>query len=250
MDILLGPLTKAGIFHTRKTDPTTIHNYAFTAAMKSLSSNKSAMWAYQPLSFLGSMARCIMKLLEQSVTAFNSDLLELQKSAKGKAKAVVEHPNFQSILKDTADIVNGRAFEGHPKMVKLRELVEAHFDQAQKDGSLDSTRVMVFCTYRGVVHEIVERLNKSRAIKATRLVGQGTDGKGKKGLAQKEQNEVLTRFKEGVHNVLVATSIGEEGLDIGELDLIICYEAPKSSIRTVSTVLSHFVVFMLRMDHL
>lgn len=35
--------------------------------------------------------------------------------------------------------------------------------------------------------------------------------------------------------MLVATSIGEEGLDIGEVDLIVCYEAVKDSVRMVSS---------------
>lgn len=34
-------------------------------------------------------------------------------------------------------------------------------------------------------------------------------------------------------NVLVSTSVGEEGLDIGEVDLIVCFDAPKSNIRLV-----------------
>lgn len=35
----------------------------------------------------------------------------------------------------------------------------------------------------------------------------------------------------------MATSIGEEGLDIGEVDVIFCYDAPKSPIRMVCRVL-------------
>lgn len=119
-------------------------------------------------------------------------------------------------------------------MVKLRDLVSEHFELAKQIGNLDSTRVMVFCSFREVVDEIVQRLNLCEGIRATRLVGQSADTKGKKGLGQKEQNSVLADFKKGIHNVLVATSIGEEGLDIGELDLIICYEASKSPVRTVS----------------
>lgn len=44
---------------------------------------------------------------------------------------------------------------------------------------------------------------------------------------------MIKKFKEGVYNVLVATSIGEEGLDIGEVDMIICYDAQKTPIRMV-----------------
>lgn len=38
-----------------------------------------------------------------------------------------------------------------------------------------------------------------------------------------------------MYNVLVATSVGEEGLDIGEVDMIICYDAQKTPIRMVIT---------------
>ena len=46
---------------------------------------------------------------------------------------------------------------------------------------------------------------------------------GKKGLTQKEQIEVVKRFREGGYNTLVATCVGEEGLDIGEVDLVNIY---------------------------
>ncbi|EOD49576.1 putative helicase c-terminal domain-containing protein [Neofusicoccum parvum UCRNP2] len=48
---------------------------------------------------------------------------------------------------------------------------------------------------------------------------------------QRRQEEVVKQFKAGVYNTLVATSIGEEGLDIGEVDLIVCYDQKASPIR-------------------
>lgn len=45
---------------------------------------------------------------------------------------------------------------------------------------------------------------------------------------------MIKKFKADEFNVLVATSIGEEGLDIGEVDLIVCYDAPKTPIRMVN----------------
>lgn len=50
--------------------------------------------------------------------------------------------------------------------------------------------------------------------------------------------QTIKQFKRGDFNVLVATSIGEEGLDIGEVDLIVCYETSKSPIRMVRCALS------------
>lgn len=60
----------------------------------------------------------------------------------------------------------------------------------------------------------------------------GTGGAGK-GLKQKDQIQVVQRFRDGGYNVLVATCIGEEGLDIGEVDLIICFDVGKSPTRLV-----------------
>jgi fanconi anemia group M protein len=43
----------------------------------------------------------------------------------------------------------------------------------------------------------------------------------------------LQKFRSGVYNVLVATSIGEEGLDIIEVDLVICFDANVSPLRMI-----------------
>lgn len=55
--------------------------------------------------------------------------------------------------------------------------------------------------------------------------------------------QVIRKFKAGEFNVLVSTSIGEEGLDIGEVDMIVCYDAQKTPIRMVCPILvGHSVV--------
>ena len=46
-------------------------------------------------------------------------------------------------------------------------------------------------------------------------------------------SQVVRRFRSGGYNTLVATCVGEEGLDIGEVDLIVCFDAHKSPIRLV-----------------
>ncbi|OMJ12498.1 ATP-dependent DNA helicase MPH1, partial [Smittium culicis] len=54
---------------------------------------------------------------------------------------------------------------------------------------------------------------------------------GSKGLSQKEQKKVVEDFSKGIFNVLIATCVAEEGLDIGEVDLVIHYDAPRSPIQ-------------------
>ena len=107
---------------------------------------------------------------------------------------------------------------------------------------------MIFSQFRESVGEIAALLNHFKpAVRCMPFVGQssgGGDGGGggsggaqptgvAKGLTQKEQLEVVRRFKEGGYNTLVATCVGEEGLDIGEIDLIVCYDSPKSATRMV-----------------
>ena len=57
-------------------------------------------------------------------------------------------------------------------------------------------------------------------IRAHKFVGQAHRGSAK-GLTQKTQIRLIKEFKEGVYNVLVGTSVAEEGLDIAECDLVI-----------------------------
>ncbi|CCO26726.1 fanconi anemia group M protein [Rhizoctonia solani AG-1 IB] len=110
-------------------------------------------------------------------------------------------------------------------MEKLNEILVEHFDVP--DAS--ETRVMVFTNFRESVDEIVAHLNanESGIIKAHRFIGQA-GGKG--------ATRAIKRFKAGEFNVLVATSIGEEGLDIGEIDLIACYDAQKAPVRMLQRV--------------
>ena len=56
------------------------------------------------------------------------------------------------------------------------------------------------------------------------------------GMKQREQQQVLQDFKKGTYNIIVCTSIGEEGLDIGEVDLIVNFDCLRSPIRMIQRV--------------
>ncbi|TKS86701.1 Fanconi anemia group M protein [Collichthys lucidus] len=97
-----------------------------------------------------------------------------------------------------------------------------------------STRVMIFSSFRESVQEIAAMLNRhAPLIRVMTFMGQASAGKGVKGFTQKEQLEVVHRFRQGGFNTLVSTCVGEEGLDIGEVDLIVCFDAQKNPIRLV-----------------
>ncbi|XP_076064311.1 FA complementation group M isoform X2 [Oratosquilla oratoria] len=120
----------------------------------------------------------------------------------------------------------------HPKLEKLRNIILEHFKKFAREDQ--STRVMIFSQYRDSVKEITDMLQDYQPqVKAMSFVGQSSVGRGARGFSQKEQLKVVKRFREGGYNTLVSTCVGEEGLDIGEVDLIICFDAPKSPIRLV-----------------
>ena len=50
---------------------------------------------------------------------------------------------------------------------------------------------------------------------------------------REEQVETVQRFRDGITRALVATRVGEEGLDISEVNLVIFYDNVPSSIRFV-----------------
>jgi superfamily II DNA/RNA helicase len=122
----------------------------------------------------------------------------------------------------------------HPKLLRLKELLIEHFERKAAGGQAASTRVIVFSELRSSVQTIVAELDTAHPlIKVAAFVGQGSSKTGGRGQSQKEQKRVVAELRSGVFNVLVATCIAEEGLDIGEVDLIVHYDVVVSSTRKV-----------------
>ena len=81
------------------------------------------------------------------------------------------------------------------------------------------------------VDTIISMLDREK-VPSNRFVGQA-DKTDSEGMDQKQQTEVLERFGRGGFNVLVSSSIGEEGLHVPDVDLVIFYEAVPSEIRSI-----------------
>ncbi len=111
----------------------------------------------------------------------------------------------------------------HPKLTELKRLVE--------EESKEDKKIIVFTQFRDSALQIVEQLNKIPNVKSTIFVGQTK--KGETGLSQREQKIILDNFRNNEFNILVCTSIGEEGLDIPRVDLVIFYEPIPSAIRQI-----------------
>ena len=117
----------------------------------------------------------------------------------------------------------------HPKVARLRTLLDAHF--AAEEAA--PTRAMVFVSSRPAVTEIMEGLRGlAPRVRAEVFVGQGA-AKGARGQTQREQEGVLRAFHAGRVNALVCTCIGEEGIDVGEVDLIVQYDVVRSATRAI-----------------
>ncbi|XMA14149.1 hypothetical protein WAI453_006940 [Rhynchosporium graminicola] len=171
----------------------------------------------------------------ETIKAFRSGVEDKAKPSKYKSQ-IIEHADFRKMMDRIHLWISKDDFVGHPKLTCLCESVLNHFMDAGAgrlgdDAPPSSTRVIVFAEYRDSAEDIVRVLNRhGPMIRASVFVGQA-DSKRSEGMSQVKQQETINKFKAGIMNVLVATSIGEEGLDIGQVDLIVCYDASASPIR-------------------
>lgn len=114
----------------------------------------------------------------------------------------------------------------HPKLDVVRNIV------SKQIADRPESRVIVFTNYRDTADMVTTSLETMEDIRPVRFVGQSSKYKDK-GLTQKQQVQIIEDFKKGVYNVLVATSVAEEGLDIPSTDLVIFYEPIPSEIRSI-----------------
>jgi Fanconi anemia group M protein len=169
-----------------------------------------------------------MELIEtQTLKGFNDYLKDLfEQSAKLKSKAVqqlVKRPEFNVAFIKTNNLL-ARDFE-HPKIAELVNIIKDEKNNTQQ------LRAIVFSQYRDTAVLISKKLNELEGVKAKIFVGQLK--KKDIGLSQKEQKKTIDEFSLGETNVLCATSIGEEGLDIPEVNLVVFYEPVASAIRSI-----------------
>jgi len=185
--------------------------------------------AYRAISIIASMLKInhAVTLLEtQGVNALKVYFDKLSSdSEKSKAsKSILQSDNIKKAkyILDGLDLMDIE----HPKIQKLEELI------LQEINKNPDQRIIVFNHFRDSVTYLEKTLNKNPLITAKRFVGQASKNT-EKGLTQKEQKEIIDDFKQGKYNVLIASSVAEEGLDIPSVDTIFFYEPVPSDIRTI-----------------
>lgn len=144
-----------------------------------------------------------------------------------KMRADTKTKSVQSILADEDFITAMRILDWasdqkleHPKLEALKGLIE------EKLANSPGKKAIIFSQYVSTVEKIIDKI-ASEKIKPVKFIGQ------RNGNTQKKQLQTLQEFRDGMYNALVATSIGEEGLDIPQVDLIVFYEAVPSEIRNI-----------------
>ena len=172
--------------------------------------------------------------------------IQHKKSSKGVKDLIFQENfrQFESLLQSL--IAKGHR---HPKADALLEIVS---EQLSVD--LDS-RILVFTRFRDTAVEVVETLEQLKDVRVSRFVGQSSRGSDK-GFSQKKQVEVLEGFRNNEFNVLVATQVGEEGLDIPECNLVIFYDCVPSLVpyiqrrgRTGRHMPGQVVIFVAQNTH-
>ena len=172
---------------------------------------------------------CIELLETQGLSALQRYFASLEKEAKrGKSSKAVKGLVQDSNIIDAQNVVQELISQGmeHPKLDKLKEIVKIQLDRTS------DSRIMIFTRFRDTAKLLEKTLSATPHSRPIRFIGQATRA-GDRGLTQKEQGEILQLFRDGTYNVLVATSVGEEGLDIQECDLVLFYEAVPSAVRLI-----------------
>ncbi|PIN90704.1 hypothetical protein COU57_02650 [Candidatus Pacearchaeota archaeon CG10_big_fil_rev_8_21_14_0_10_32_14] len=178
-----------------------------------------------------------MELLEtQTLTSFDSYLKKLFKEAsQGKSKGVqklVAKPEFNVVYTMTSELMIKKI--EHPKVERIRQIVSQEFSRFKDK----KPKIIIFTQYRETATILSKDLNitlKHLGVKSKVFVGQSKKMIGGEtiGLSQVEQKGIITDFSEGTTNIIVSTSIGEEGLDIPEVNSVIFYEPVPSAIRKI-----------------
>ena len=160
----------------------------------------------------------------QSVEALRR-YFERQRNAarsSGASKAsqrLVGDPRVQRAMRTAADFD-----DLHPKFRRTRLLL------ARTLGVEGGERVIVFTESRDTAEALTEFLREGFDVR--KFVGQ-SDTEGSEGMTQREQRETLDEFRDGAFEVLVSTSVAEEGLDVPEVDLVLFYEPVPTAIRSI-----------------
>ncbi len=142
----------------------------------------------------------------------------------GALKSLVYREEFHQILEAVKILQKKQII--HPKIDELKTIIS---NEVSKN---PSNRILIFAHFRVTAKTISDEIMNLNGVRPHWFVGQSSM-KDDKGLSQKQQIEIMKQFRSGEYNILVSTSVAEEGLDIGQCELVIFYDAVPSAIRLI-----------------
>lgn len=169
-----------------------------------------------------------IELLEtQTLQSFQKYLKDIYAQAskhqsRGVMKLVTKKEFNVAFAYATSLLDSGRE---HPKIKELIKLVKIEITKNAE------SKILIFTQFRDTAHILSKELEKIPEIKSKVFIGQAK--KEGIGLNQKEQKKIIDEFRENKTNVLCATCIAEEGLDIPEVSMVVFYEPISSAIRSI-----------------
>lgn len=242
LKVRLKGLKNMGIIRTvsvNKTDILRARGRVQSAIARTVNPKKECFQAISILSAVINIQHSQELIETQGVVTFNKYVARLRKKKTKAAKSLMQDPNFGKAIY-LAREAEKHGLE-HPKLKKVTDIVKKELGQNGqtklqseryvKDADQKSSKIMVFTQYRDSLEMIHQKLEKE-GIKSAKFFGQASRD-GEKGLTQKEQKEIIKAFKIGEYDVLLSTSVAEEGIDIPAVDLVILYEPVPSEVRMI-----------------
>ncbi|MBM4241599.1 MAG: DEAD/DEAH box helicase [Euryarchaeota archaeon] len=164
-----------------------------------------------------------LELLEtQGINSLYQYIQRLRKKKTKASKSLLNDNEFSMAVYLTKKAY--RENIDHPKLDKLLIILK-------KELKNQDSRIIVFSQFRDTVDKIYEKCLEEE-INAVRFFGQASTDK-TKGLSQRKQQEIIKAFRKGAYDVLISTSVAEEGIDIPAVDLVVLYEPVPSEIRMI-----------------
>lgn len=242
LKVRLKGLKNMGIIRTvsvNKTDILRARGRVQSAIARTVNPKKECFQAISILSAVINIQHSQELIETQGVVTFNKYVARLRKKKTKAAKSLIQDPNFGKAIY-LAREAEKHGLE-HPKLKKVTDIIKKELgqngqtklqsDRYVKDADQKSSKIMVFTQYRDSLEMIHQKLEKE-GIKSAKFFGQASRD-GEKGLTQKEQKEIIKAFKIGEYDVLLSTSVAEEGIDIPAVDLVILYEPVPSEVRMI-----------------
>jgi Fanconi anemia group M protein len=170
-----------------------------------------------------------LELLEtQTLEGFHKYIKSLfEQASKKQSRGVVRlvsKPEFNFVFSQANELLIKK--REHPKVQELIEIITKEM-QENKD-----MKMIIFTQFRETASNISKRINEINGVISKVFIGQAKKDSSQ-GLNQKQQKKIIEEFSEGKINVLCATCIAEEGLDIPEVNIVVFYEPIPSAIRTI-----------------